>query len=234
MERRSVLTAAIWLAVFAVSATGPAPGYAGESREERVNLGLKEALELGTGKAVDLTGRVDGYFKNKAIKLQVPPQLRSLDQVLRAVGKGDEVDDLVLAMNRAAERAVPAARPIFREAIREMTFADAGKILTSKDAAATAYFKEKATGRLTRAFRPIVAQAMDEEAVTHRYQELLDRVPVLPFGGKPSLDLEKYVVSKSLDGLFYMVAQEEKEIRKNPAARVTNLLQEVFGRASKR
>lgn len=233
MSQRTVSVVIVLLAMLTTCAATPRPAQAQASRRDRTALGLKEALGIGADNAIDLTGRVDGYFKNKAIKILVPRELRSAEKVLRLVGQDEQVDAFVLAMNRAAERAAPAARPIFRDAIREITFDDARKILTSRDAAATEYFKEKTTDRLARAFRPIVAQAMDEEEVTGRYKELVNRVPALPLGLTPSLDIEKYVVSKALDGLFYMVAQEEKEIRRNPAARVTDLLKEVFGKGFK-
>jgi hypothetical protein len=229
MNQAKLLAVAALLAAVALSAVGPKPTRAGESRQDRLALGLKEALGIGVRNAVDLNGRVDGYFKNEAIKITTPRQLRSVEKLLRFAGQDRQVDAFVLAMNRAAERAAPAARPIFTDAIREMTFDDARRILTSKDAAATAYFKEKTTERLAKAFRPIVSEAMDEEDVTDRYRKLMDRVQALPLGDQLNFDLEKYVVSKSLDGLFFMVAKEEKKIRKNPAARVTDLLKDVFG-----
>lgn len=198
--------------------------------DARTAAGLREALEIGTGKAVDLTGRLDGYFRNQAIKILVPRQLRTVEKVLRTVGEGEKVDAFVLAMNRAAEKAAPEAKSIFKEAIRELTFDDVRRIVTSRDAAATEYFKEKCTARLTTAFRPIVARSMNEEKVTQQYRRLMSQVPELPFGGRPTFDLEKYVVSEAMDGLFYMVAQEELKIRKDPAARVTDLLKDVFGR----
>jgi hypothetical protein len=225
--RRRVLAVTVFLAA-AFAALGPAQVPA-QDREDRIALGLKEALEIGTGNAVDLTGRLDGYFKNKAIKILVPSELRSVEKIMRTLGQGERVDAFVLAMNRAAERAAPEARPIFRTAIREMSFDDARKILTGKGAPATDYFKRKTSDRLTKAFTPIVTDAMAREDVTRRYKELVGRIPALPFGGAPPADIEGYVVSRSLDGLFYMVAQEEKKIRRDPVARVTDLLKDVFG-----
>jgi len=133
-------------------------------------------------------------------------------------------------MNRAAEKAAPAAKQIFWDAVGEMTFDDARKILSGSDTAATEYFKGKTTDRLTATFKPVVDKSMNEVGVTRQYKELVGRYESIPFVKKESFDLDQYVVTKALDGLFYMVGEEEKKIRKNPAARTTELLKEVFGK----
>lgn len=198
--------------------------------DARLGSGLKEALEVATRNAVALTGKTDGYFLNQAIKILMPEKLRTLETGLRMVGYGSEVDDFVLSMNRAAERAAPAAKQIFGDAIGEMTFGDARKILQGNETAATEYFKAKTTDRLTAAFRPVVERAMNEVGVTRQYQELLGSARALPFFKSGSLDLDGYVVGKALDGLFTVVADEERKIRTDPAARVTDLLREVFAK----
>jgi hypothetical protein len=198
--------------------------------DAKTAAGLKEALQIGVGNAVNLTGAVDGYFKNQAIKILMPKQLQSLEKGLRAVGYGPKVDDFVLSMNRAAEKAAPQAREIFVGAIGEMTFADAGQILTGGDTAATDYFKSKTTEKLTAAFRPIVEKTMNETGVTRQYKDLVGRFKTIPFAKSQSFDIDQYVVSKALDGLFQVLGEEERKIRKNPAARVTSLLKDVFGR----
>ena len=185
---------------------------------------------VGFGNAVNLTGRLDGFFKNAAIKILLPKQLETVGKGLRAVGQGKMVDEFVLSMNRAAEKAAPQARKFFVDAIKEMTFDDARKILTGGDTAATEYFKEKTADKIATAFRPIIETAMNDVGATRQYKELTGRVRNLPFVRTESLDIDDYVVNKSLDGLFYMVGEEEKKIRKNPAARVTSILREVFGR----
>jgi len=197
---------------------------------EKIASGLKEALTIGTGNAVSQTGRVDGYFANAAIKILMPERLRTLEKGLRAAGQGATVDEFILSMNRAAERAAPHAKDIFWGAIKEMSFDDARKILSGGDTAATEYFKRKTSEKLTAAFRPIVAQATEEVGVTHQYKELTGSMSSLPFFNARSLDIDDYVVGKALDGLFYVLAEEEKKIRTQPAARVTSLLKEVFGR----
>jgi hypothetical protein len=197
--------------------------------EAKIASGLKDALKVGTENTVNLTGRLDGYFANEAIKILMPPKLHSVEQGLRAVGYGPQVDEFVLSMNRAAERAAPSAKQIFWDAVGKMSFEDARKILSGKETAATDYFKAKTSGQLTGTFKPIVDGAMNEVGVTRQYNELLGRFQAIPFMKAESLDIDQYVVAKSLDGLFYVLGQEEKKIRTNPAARVTDLLKEVFG-----
>lgn len=193
--------------------------------------GLKEALQLGTDHAVDLTGTSDGFFKNEAIKILLPEKVRTAERGLRMAGMGAKIDEFELSMNRAAEKAAPAARGIFTTALKEMTFDDARKILTGGDTSATDYFKDKTSANLATAFRPTVESAMDETGVVKQYKQLMGGLPSLPFGGGgQSFDITEYVVGKTLDGLFYMLGQEEKKIRSNPAARVTPLLKEVFGK----
>lgn len=202
--------------------------------ENKIIAGLKEALEIGTGNAVNLTGRLDGYFANAAIKILLPQQLDKVGKGLRAVGQGRLVDEFVLSMNRAAEKAAPQARRIFIDALRQMTFDDARQILTGGDTAATEYFREKTSDRIATAFRPIVEKSMDDVGATRQYKELIGRFQNIPFAKTQSLDIDDYVVGKALDGLFHMVGEEEKKIRKNPVARVSSILQEVFGKVRRR
>jgi len=198
--------------------------------DARIAEGLKEALRVGTENAVGLTGRVDGYFANQAIKILMPERLKSLEQGLRLIGQGERVDELVLGMNRAAERAAPAARGIFVDAIGEMGIDDARKILSGPDTAATDYFKGKTTPKLTAAFQPVVERSMNEVGVARQYKDLLAQAQAIPFFRTEDYDLNRYVVGKSLDGLFHVVGEEERKIRTNPTARTTELLREVFAR----
>lgn len=205
-------------------------GPEGGLSDAKITSGLKEALQIGTGNAVSLTGRPDGYFLNRAIKILMPQELRTLEGGLRLVGYGPQVDEFVLSMNRAAERAAPFATKIFRDAIAGMTFEDAREILGGGDTAATDFFKDKTTDRLTAAFRPVVDKAMSEVGVTRQYKELVGRYEAIPFVKREAFDIDQYVVTKALDGLFYVVGQEERKIRTDPAARVTGLLKEVFAK----
>jgi hypothetical protein len=198
--------------------------------DAKIGSGLKEALQIGTENAVKLTGKTDGYFMNQVIKILMPEKLRTFEKGLRAVGYGPKVDEFILSMNRAAEKAAPAAKQIFWNAIGEMTFDDVRKILSGHDTAATDYFKGKTTNKLTATFKPVVDKSMNEVGVTRQYKELVGRYESIPFVKKESFDLDQYVVTKALDGLFHVVGEEEKKIRKNPAARTTDLLKEVFGK----
>jgi hypothetical protein len=195
----------------------------------KIGSGLKEALKIGTENAVNFTGKKDGFFLNQAIKILMPEKLRTFEKGLRAVGYGPEVDEFVLSMNRSAEKATPFAKQIFWDAIGEMTFEDVRKVLSGNDTAATDYFKGKTTSRLTDVFKPIVSSAMNEVGVTRQYKGLVGRYESIPFVKKETFDPDQYVVTKALDGLFHMVGEEETKIRKNPTARTTDLLKEVFG-----
>jgi len=196
--------------------------------DEKIGSGLKEALKVGTENAVGLTGKTDGYFLNQAIKILMPEKLRTVEKGLRAVGYGSQVDEFVLSMNRAAEQAAPAAKQIFWDAIGALTFEDVRKIWSGNETAATDYFKGKTTDRLTAAFRPVVDKAMNEVGVTRQYKELVGKYESIPFVKKETFDIDGYVVTKALDGLFHVVGEEERKIRTNPQARVTDLLKEVF------
>jgi len=205
-------------------------GQKGGLSDEKIGSGLKEALKIGTENAVGLTGKTDGYFLNQAIKILMPEKLRTVEKGLRAVGYGSQVDELVLSMNRAAEQAAPAAKDIFWNAIGEMGFEDVRKIWSGNETAATDYFKGKTTDKLTAAFRPVVDKAMNEVGVTRQYKELVGKYESIPFVKKETFDIDGYVVTKALDGLFHVVGEEERKIRTNPQARVTDLLKEVFGK----
>jgi Protein of unknown function (DUF4197) len=196
---------------------------------DRIVAGLKEALSIGTGNAVTTTSKTDGYFGNQAIKILMPDKIQKVANVLGKVGYQKEVDDFVLSMNRAAEKAAPRAKAIFIDAIREMTVEDARKILDGGDTAATDHFRAKTSGKLYEAFQPIVSSSMNEVGTTRSYKEMMGKYTSLPFASAESLDLDRYVTNKALAGLFYLVGQEEIKIRKDPAARVTDLLKSVFG-----
>ena len=196
----------------------------------KVGAALKQALQVGTENAVRLTGKTDGYFTNKAIKILMPERLRTVERGLRTAGYGPEVDKLVLSMNRAAERAAPTAKKFFWDAIGEMTIDDAQRILNGTPTAATDYFKGKTSPSLRIAFRPIVEKAMNEVGTVRQYNELLGQAKAIPFLKTEDYELDRYVVGKALDGLYYVVGEEERKIRSDPSARMTDLLKEVFGK----
>jgi hypothetical protein len=192
--------------------------------------GLKEALSIGTNNAVKNVSKVDGYFGNEAIKILMPEKIRKVTEVLSAIGYKKEVDDVVLSMNRAAEKAAPKAIPIFVNAIKHMTFDDAKKILQGGDTAATDFFKEKTSAKLFDEFKPVVTESMDKVGVAQSYKKMTAGYDQVPFMKKEDVDLDHYVTNKALDGLYHMVGQEEKKIRTDPAAQVTDLLKKVFGK----
>jgi len=202
----------------------------GEADDSTIASGLKEALSIGTEKAVNNVSQVNGYFDNQMIKILMPGKIQKVAEVLRQVGYQKEVDDFVLSMNRAAEKAAPKAKSFFVDAIKGMTFEDARGILNGGDTSATEFFKKKTHDNIYSAFKPIVSSSMDEVGVTRSYKEMMGRYETIPFMSKESVDLDHYVTTKAMDGLFYMVGQEEKKIRTDPSARVTDLLKSVFGK----
>lgn len=210
----------------------PKSGVDGLS-DDRITAGLKEALRISTGKAVASTGRPDGFLKNAAIKILLPPKLQTAGKTMRMLGMGAQVDALEVGMNRAAEQAAPQARQIFLNALTRMTFSDARGIVTGGDTAATDYFKRQSTEELTTAFTPIVHQAMLKVGVVRQYNALMQNPALSRLSSNENFNLDDYVVGKTLDGLFYELGQEEKRIRKDPAAQTTQLLKDVFGRLSR-
>ena len=198
--------------------------------DAKIGEGLKEALKVGTENTVTFTGKTDGFFLNQAIKILMPEKLRTLEKGLRTVGYGPQIDQFVLSMNRSAEKAAPFAKQIFWGAIGEMTFEDVRKIFSGHETAATEYFQRKTTDKLIVVFKPIVDKAMNEVGVTRQYKELVGRYEAIQFVKKESFDIDQYVVTKALGGLFHVLGDEEKKIRTNPAARTTDLLKEVFGK----
>jgi hypothetical protein len=202
---------------------GSSPGSA------NVTQGLKEALRVGTEKAVSRTSQTDGFFSNPLIKIVMPEKFQSVEKGLRLAGYGSTVDEFVLSMNRAAEAAAPQAQQIFVNAITSMSFADANKIFQGGDTAATDFFKAKTSQDLYSSFRPVVERNLDKVGTVQKYNSLVGQANKVPFMKSQNLDVGDYVTNQALDGLFRVVAEEEKGIRTNPAARVTPLLKEVFG-----
>lgn len=195
----------------------------------RIADGLKEALQIGTANTVARTGKEDGYFGNPLIKILLPEKFQTVEKGLRLAGYGAQVDEVVLSMNRAAEAAAPEAKRIFWDAITSMTFDDAQQILNGHDSAATDFFKNRTSASLYKTFRPVVDHTLNTVGTVEKYNAMTGKVRQLPFIKSPLLDLNDYVTNKSLDGLFLILAEEEKRIRENPAARVTDLLKDVFG-----
>lgn len=191
--------------------------------------GLKEALSIGSERAIDTISQTNGYLDNPSIRIPLPPQVEKAGKLMRQFGMSDLADNFETSMNRAAEQAAPEATSIVIDAIKNMSFDDARQILNGPDDAATQYFREQTSDRLTQLFRPSIEQSLDQVGSTRYYNQLSDQIASVPVVGENiNLDLPDYVTDKALEGLFTIIAVEEKKIRENPAARTTELLKKVF------
>lgn len=200
---------------------------------DEVAKGLKEALVQGTTKGANLVSQVDGYFKNPEIKIPFPPEVKLVETKLRALGMGKQVDEFVLSLNRAAEDAGKEAAPIFVGAIQKMTIQDAVGVLKGGDDAATQYLKKTTTPQLKEKFTPVVKNSLNKVNATKYYSDLVNSYNKIPFVQKVNPDLSAYATDMAIQGLFVMIAKEEKNIRKDPLARTTDLLKKVFSSVTK-
>lgn len=191
--------------------------------------GLREALRVGTERAVNSLGSVDGYLGNTDVRLPLPSKLQQPAKALRTIGAGDLVDEFVTGMNRAAEATAPLAADVFFDAIKKMTFSDAMTILRGDGREATDYLEEHSRTRLAELFRPLIAEKLEAVGATRKFDSLMRKTEQVPFIAKPVFDLETYVTTTALDGLFLMIGMEEERIRKDPLARTTALLKKYFG-----
>lgn len=191
--------------------------------------GLKAALEKGATVAVDLLGRTDGFFGNNAVKIPLPDSLKKVEGVMRRVGMGKQADELVLTMNRAAEAAVPEAKKLFVESIKTMSVQDAKGILTGGQTSGTEYFKRTTTDPLRVKFLPIVKKATAKVKLAEKYNEYAEKGVAFGLVKKEQANLDDYVTQKALDGLFLMVAEEEKKIRQDPVQAGSSIIKKVFG-----
>lgn len=189
--------------------------------------GLKTALRLGTDTATTRLSALNGFYKDALVKIMMPPEAQKVEKTLRDVGLGSVVDKAILSMNRSAEDASKYVGDIFINAIKQMTIQDAFGILRGGNTAATDYLKQKTTAQLTAAFKPVISKSLDKTNATKYWSDVFSAYN--RFSSQPvNTDLTAYVTEKALDGLFYKIGVEEQEIRKNPAARVTDILKKVF------
>lgn len=191
--------------------------------------GLKEALTQGAGKAVDLLGRQDGFLGNPKVKIPLPESVQKVEGVLRGLGMGRQADELVATMNHAAEAAVPQARTLLVNSIKQMSVEDAKGILSGGEDAATQYFRRTTSGPLTEKFKPIVRGAMAKVKLAEKYDQFAGKAARYGLVREQDAHLENYVTQKTLDGLFLMIAEEEKAIRQDPAGAAGKLAKKVFG-----
>lgn len=194
-----------------------------------VGEGLKEALIKGISNGSDLASQVDGYFKNPQIKIPFPPDVKKVEDRLRQIGLGNEVDKFVMTLNRGAEDAAKEAKPIFIAAIKQMTIDDAWAILKGEPDAATQFLKRTTSGELKNKFMPVIKNSLDKVSATKYYGDIVNKYNSIPLVQKVNPDLNDYATDMAIQGLFTMIANEEKNIRQDPIARTTELLKRVFG-----
>ncbi len=200
---------------------------------EDIVAGLKEALVVGSQKGSNTLSQVDGFFANAALKILLPPEAQKMENTLRKLGFGKQVDNAIVSMNRAAEDACKSAAPIFGNAVKQMNFQDALGILKGSDTAATGYLRGKTSLELTNAFRPVIEESLKKVDATKYWNTLItsyNKVNFLGGGQKINPDLSAYVTDKALSGIFTQVAIEEKNIRKDPLARTSDILKKVFAK----
>jgi hypothetical protein len=206
---------------------------AGDSQQplstNEVAEGLKEALVKGISNGSDLASQLDGYFKNPRIKIPFPPDVKKVEDKLRQLGLNNEVDRFIMTLNRGAEDAAKEAKPIFIAAIKQMTIQDAWGILKGNETAATDYLKRVTSDQLRAKFKPVIEASLNKVNATKYYGDLVGTYNKVPFVQKVNPDLNDYATTKAMDGLFLLISDEEKKIRKDPVARTTELLKKVFG-----
>jgi hypothetical protein len=207
---------------------GTAAGAKPLSNEEIVK-GLKEALTQGTSKSTEQVSKVDGFLKDAAIKVLIPPDARKAEVKLRELGLGSLADKVIVSINRASEDAAIKAKPIFINAITSMSIQDAMGILKGPNTAATDYLKRTTTNQLTAAFQPSIKQSLDKVNATKYWADFMNTYNRLPLVQKINPDLASFVTQKAMEGIFLKISEEEKNIRQNPIARTTDILKRVFG-----
>jgi hypothetical protein len=228
IRERAMKTLAAVFAMFLFIGQANAVELADLSNREAA-AGLKDALIQASGAAVGKLGVTDGFFKNPKVKIPLPNSLKKAEKAMRYFGMGKQADELVLRMNRAAETAVPEAKPLLVDAVKKMSVQDAKDILTGADDAATQYFKKATSTALTAKFLPMVKEATQDVQLAQQYNKFAETGMQYGLVKKDQANLEQYVTQKTLDGLYLMMAEEEKAIRKDPLGASTNLIKKVFG-----
>ena len=221
MQRRLILAATpvlLW-----------APARAASLTESDANAGIRGALERGATAAVGLLGKPDGFLGNPLVKIELPGYLKDAAKLLRATGQGAKLDELVTAMNRAAEAAVPAAKPLLIKAVKDMSVEDGLKILKGGDDAATQFFAAKTREPLAQQFLPIVTQATEKVSLADKYNAVAKKAGSFGLVKGDEANIQQYVTSRALDGLYRLIGEEEKKIRQDPIGTGSAILKKVFG-----
>jgi Protein of unknown function (DUF4197) len=225
MRRRQFTSHAILLG----AAGFPLAANAGVLSEADAASGVRAALERGAASAVSLLGRPDGFLSNPKVKIPLPGFLDEAAQLLKATGQGKRVDELVMAMNRAAEAAVPEAKTLLVGAVKSMTLADAVTIVKGDETSVTRFFGTKTREPLGVKFLPIVAKATEKVSLARKYDKLAAKAASFGLVSKEDANLNQYVTGKALDGLYLMIGEEEKKIRRDPVGTGSSILKKVFG-----
>ena len=216
-----------------IAQAGVGAATSGNPTNIEIGNGLKEALQIGTSKSSNQLSAVDGFFANAAVKILFPPEAQKVEKTLRSIGLGKLCDNVILSLNRAAEDAAVQAKPIFINSIKQMTLTDVTNILLGSQDAATQYFKRTTTTQLTASFKPVIQGSLNKVGATKYYGDAANEYNKVPFVTKVNPDISAYVTQKAIDGLFYEIALEELNIRKNISARTSPLLQKVFAYADR-
>ncbi|MFG6443376.1 DUF4197 domain-containing protein [Roseateles sp. LKC17W] len=217
------------LALAVLPAWWALPAQALALSEGDANAGIRAALERGAQAAVALLGRPDGFLGNPLVKIELPGSLKDAARLLKATGQGAKLDELVTAMNRAAEAAVPAAKPLLARAVKDMSVEDGLKILKGGDDAVTTFFADKTREPLSQQFLPIVTRATERVALADKYNAVARKASGLGLVRGDEANIQQYVTGKALDGLFRLIGEEEKKIRRDPVGTGSALLKKVFG-----
>ena len=196
---------------------------------DKIVKGLKEALTVGTKNSTEKASQVDGFFKNPLIKIPFPKEAKQMEETLKSLGMKSEVDRFVKTMNRAAEDASKKAAPIFINAVVNMSISDGLKILRGSNSAATDFLKNATSVQLKTEFKPVIKTSLKKVEITRYWSPLAKKYNKLPMVKKVNPNLDDYVTTKAIDGLFKLIADEEMKIRKDPKARISEILKEVFG-----
>lgn len=223
MTRRALAILAMWTMAL------PAFAQIDQISNREAVSGLKAALEKGAVYAVQTLGRTDGFFGDSRVKIPLPESLQSAEQLMRMVGMGGTADELILTMNRAAEAAVPEAKKLLVDAVKKMTVQDAKGILTGGDTAGTEYFRRTTQDQLRARFLPIVKRSTANVGLAQTYNQYAEQGARFGLIKKEQANLDAYVTEKALDGLYFMVAEEEKKIRRDPVGSASNIIKKVFG-----
>jgi hypothetical protein len=225
MRRRDFVKPAILLPVVGV----PGVAFAGLFSETDAVAGVRTALERGASSAVSLLGRSDGFLGNPKVKIELPGFLKDAAKLLKATGQGKRVDELVTAMNRAAEAAVPEAKAMLVSAVKAMSVDDATKVVKGGETSVTQFFTAKTREPLGGKFLPIIERATEKVSLAKKYDALAGKASGLGLLKKEEANLNGYVTGKALDGLYFMIGEEEKKIRKDPVKTGSAILKKVFG-----